>query len=467
MRNMTLSAMAWAVSGVLCNEEKSDLLKEASMVTIDSRQIEQEGVFVATKGARVDGHDFINQVFEKGALCVICEKAPQKAKGPYILVDDSFQALKDLASYYRSQLSIKVVGIIGSMGKTSTKEMVAAVLSAHYNVLKTEGNFNNEVGVPLTIFRIRDAHEVAVIEMGISQFGEMERLGAIVRPDMVVFTCVGPCHLEFLGDLDGVLKAKSEVILSMAEKGVLVLNGQDEKLKLIDKSIAGNRKIIRFGSNSEEDDVYATEKTSLGLEGSKFMANFPDGSHYEMVVPLPGIHMVDNGLAAAAVGFEMGLNLEEIRRGMAGVTALSGRGHLIHTNKYLIVDDCYNANPKSVCAAIDIMQEALGRKVAILGDMFELGEDSDKLHREVGEYAATKGIDSLICVGSNSKHMYEAARHYENLELRYYPNKEVLMKALSDETKEILREGDSILLKASHGMGFAEVVSMLTEKGNE
>lgn len=464
MRNMTLNAIAWAVHGVLYNEMKSDLSKEASMVTIDSRQIEVDGIFVATKGARVDGHSFIDQVFLSGALGVICEELPSKPKGPCIVVKDSFQALKDLAAYYRSQMAVKVVGIIGSMGKTSTKEMVAAVLSAHYNVLKTEGNFNNEVGVPLTLFRLRDAHEVAVVEMGISEFGEMDRLGAVVRPDIVVFTCVGPCHLEFLGDLDGVLKAKSEVINHMPPSGVLVLNGQDEKLNLITEESAGGRRIIRFGNNPEHDNVYSSSRISLGLEGSKFMANFPDNSHYEMTVPLPGFHMIDNALAASAVGFELGLNLEEIRRGMAGVTALSGRGHLIHTSKYLLVDDCYNANPKSVCAAIDLLQDALGRKVAILGDMFELGEDSEKLHREVGEYAAKNGVDSLICVGSNAKYIYEAARQNEDLEIRYYPNRELLMKALEDESKNILREGDTILLKASHGMGFAEVVNFLSEE---
>lgn len=461
MRNMTLSAIAWAVQGVIYNEEKSDMSKEATSVVIDSRLVEPDGIFVAVKGERVDGHDFIEQVFKAGALGVICEKHPTKAKGPYILVDSSLQALKDLAAYYRSQVSIKVVGIVGSMGKTSTKEMVAAVLSSHYNVLKTEGNFNNEIGVPLTIFRIRDGHEVAVIEMGISDFGEMDRLGVIVRPDVVVFTCVGPCHLEFLGDLDGVLRAKSEIFKHVSPNGVLVLNGEDEKICLVDDKMSEGRKIVRFGVNAQTDDVYASSQELLGLEGTKFMANFADGSHYEMTVPLPGIHMVPNAMAAAAVGFELGLNLEEIRRGMAGVEALAGRGRLIHTSKYLLIDDCYNANPKSVCAGIDLMNNALGRKVAILGDMFELGDDTESLHRGVGEYAANNGIDSLICVGTLAKFIYEGARTNENLELRFYPNKELLIKALEDESKQILKEGDSILIKASHGMGFAQIVEFL------
>lgn len=462
MRNMTLSAICEAVNGKLYNAEKADMKKEATGVVIDSRQIEAGGIFVATVGERVDGHSFIGQVFEKGALGVIAEKLPSSADGPIILVEGSFEALKALAGYYRNQLSVKIVGIVGSVGKTSTKEIVASVLSSHFEVLKTEGNFNNEVGVPLTIFKIRDAHDVAVVEMGVSNFEEMDRLGAIVRPDVVVFTCIGPCHLEFLGDLNGVLRAKTEVIPHMASNGVLVLAGQDEMLQKIDSDMSLGRKIIYYGKESKRDDVYASDIENLGLEGSKFIANFPDGGHYEMMIPLPGYHMVDNAVAAATVGHILGLNMEEIRRGMSNVTALSGRGHLIHTEKYLILDDCYNANPKSMFAAIDILGYALGRKVAILGDMFELGEDSQKLHGEVGKYAASHGVDSLIFVGSLAKYMYESARKYEDIEIRYYPNRELLMSAIEDESKEILKKGDSILIKASHGMGFSEIVEYLS-----
>ena len=463
MKNMTIAAMCEAVGGKLYYAEKSDMAKEATCVVIDSRLIEEGGVFVATVGERVDGHSFIDSVFEKGAMAVIAEKLPAKAKGPVILVEDSFEALKNLAKYYRNQLSLKIVGIVGSVGKTSTKEIVASVLSAHYEVLKTEGNFNNEIGVPLTIFNIRDAHEVAVIEMGISNFGEMDRLGAIVRPDVVIYTCIGPCHLEFLGDLDGVLKAKTEVIPHMAKDGVLILSGNDEMLRKIDEETAAGREILYFGKESKRDDVYASEIENLGLEGSSFTVNFPNREHYKMMIPLPGYHMVDNAVAAAAAGYILGLNLEEIRRGMAGVQALSGRGHLVHTSKYLILDDCYNANPKSMCAAIDTLSYALGRKVAILGDMFELGEDAQKLHAEVGDYAVTHGVDSIICVGTLSKYMYEAARVHTDVEIRYYPNRELLMKALQDTGKDILKQGDSILIKASHGMGFSEIVEYLSE----
>lgn len=459
---MNIWAIAEAIGGKLENAVKCDLTKEATGVVIDSRLIEEGGIFVATKGERVDGHDFIQKVFDDGALAVICERIPPKVKGPCIVVEDSLAALRELARYYRDQLSVRIVGIVGSVGKTSTKELVASVLDSHFEVLRTEGNLNNEIGVPLTVLKIRDGHEVAVIEMGISDFGEMDRLGKIVRPDVVLFTNIGPCHLENLKDLEGVLKAKTEVIPHMSPSGTIILNGQDEMLDRINVDMAGDRKIIRYGKESKRDDVYASSIENLGLDGSKFIANFPDGSHYEMTVPLPGYHMVDNAVAAAAVGFLMGLNLEEIRRGLTSVEQLSGRGHIIHSPKYTIVDDCYNANPKSMYAAIDTLGYSLGRKVAILGDMFELGEETEKLHAQVGDYAAEHGVDSLIFVGSAAKFMYERARIHEGIEIRYYPNKELLITALSDETKEILKPQDTILVKASHGMGFSEVVDYLS-----
>ena len=462
MRNMTIQTIAEAVGGRIENAGRSDITKEATGVYIDSRQVEEGSIFVALKGERSDGHDFITEAFENGALAVMCEISQQKPKGACIVVEDCKAALAKLAAFYRNQLSIRVVGVVGSVGKTSTKEMISSVLSAHYDLLVTEDNENNEIGVPLTILRIRDGHEVAVVEMGISDFGQMDRLGQIVRPEIVLFTNIGPSHLEYLGDLDGVFRANAEIIPHIAGLGTIVISGQDEKLSAIEQ-IAGGRRIIKFGKESKRDDVYASNIENLGLEGSNFTANFPDGSHYEMNVPLPGYHMVDNAIAAAAVGFLMGLNLEEIRRGMAGVEPLSGRGHIIHTDKYTIVDDCYNANPKSVCAAIDTLGYALTRKVAILGDMLELGEKSDILHGQVGDYAADQGVDSLIFVGTSAKFMYEHARTHEGVEIRYYPNKDLLLNVLSDPSKEILKPGDTILLKASNKIGFAEVVEFLSK----
>lgn len=462
LRELTLKNIAKAVSGryIEPGQDKSktgaaDLADtEATAVVIDSRKIVPGAVFVATKGERADGHDYIGQVFEQGALGVICERIPEGINGPCIVVEDSFAALKKLAGYYRSVMkNVRIVGIVGSVGKTSTKELVASVLGEKYCVLKTEGNFNNEIGVPLTLLRIRDEHEIAVVEMGISDFGEMSRLGDMVRPNGVVMTNIGPCHLEKLVDLDGVLKAKSEVFDYIDDDGFLALNGEDEKLNTV-KGYK-NLKVIRFGEHS---DVYAKNPVSRGLEGSEFTVCTADGEAFETMVPLPGRHMVMNSLAATAVAEEFGLTEEQIDRGIRAVKPVAGRSNLIRTENCLVVDDCYNANPKSMKAAVGLMSDALGRKVAILGDMFELGEDAATLHAEVGEYAATHGIDKLICVGELSENMYKAAKSAGMEDAAYFKTREELLAKLSETG---LERGDTVLVKASHGMGFAEVIKAL------
>lgn len=462
MRNMTIQAMADAVGGRLVNTARSDLKKEAVSVAVDSRLSEEGGVYIAISAPAGDGHAYIDHAFDKGVLAVICERPPSKPKGACIVVEDSRIALEKLAGYYRTQLSVRVIGIVGSVGKTSTRQMTASVLSSHFNIHCSEGNMNNLTGAALTVLGIRDGHEAAVVEMGISDHGQMDRIGGMVRPDTVVFTNIGPCHLEQLGDIDGVFRAKTEIIAHMPPSGTLILNGNDEKLDEIDETLAGCRRIVRYGKESKRDDVYASDIRNLGYEGSSFVANFPDSSHYEMTVPVPGYHAVENAMAAVATGFIMGLNLEEIRRGLSEADPLSGRGHVIQTDRFTVVDDCYNASPKSMCAAIDMLGCVPGRKVAILGDMKGLGELSDKLHGNVGDYAAVHGADSLIFVGPSAKFMYERARVHEGIEIRYYPNRELLIAALSDETKEIIKPGDTILVKASHSVGFSEVVDYLS-----
>ena len=462
MKGMTLGAITAVCGGELhikITEQAQNIEQEISSVIIDSRKAEPGCLFVATKGERVDGHTFIPQVIEAGALGVVCETAPENPTGTYILVKDSFQALKDIAEYYLSVLSVKTVGITGSVGKTSTKEMIASVLSQRFSVLKTAGNFNNEVGVPLTIFNIRESHEIAVLEMGISDFGEMDRLSKIVRPDVCVMTNIGQCHLENLGTLDGVLKAKSEIFHYMKEDGAVCVNGDDAKLHTI-QNVNGKAPVF-FGRGSE-NDVYATDIVSRGLEGTSCTVHTKKGA-FVVTIPLPGAHMVDNALAAAAVGLLFSMTLDEIKKGIEAVEGMSGRSHLIRTNSYLLVDDCYNANPKAMRAALDLLEQADGRRVAVLGDMFELGEDSDKLHAEVGTYAASKSLGLLLCTGTQSKYMYEAALKLKSdAAIKYYETREALLAALKEEN--LLQKGDTVLIKASHGMGFEKVVEYLKDK---
>lgn len=453
MKNMTLEMIAKACCGELHGNTVGE--KEASCVVIDSRKMEKDGIFIATRGERVDGHDFIPRVAEEGALGVVCEKEPENCGIPYILVKDSFEALQDIAEYYRKQLTIPVIGITGSVGKTSTKEMIAAVLSQKFHILKTEGNFNNEIGLPLTVLRIRQEHEAAVLEMGISNFGEMHRLSRIAKPDICVMTNIGQCHLENLGSREGILKAKSEIFDYANPEGYTFVNGDDDMLCLVKGK--GDHKPIHFGRNPS-NEVFASDVMNRGLLGSHAVIHM-GLSVFPVEIPLPGEHMVNNALAAAAVGNCLGLTKEQIQTGISGVQAVGGRSHVIALPSLTVIDDCYNANPVSMKAAIDLLMMAIGRKVAILGDMFELGEREKELHGEVGAYAAEKGIDVLICAGELSGCMYEKALSMGGKsEVYYFETRDAMLA----ELKDILKPGDSVLVKASHGMQFEKVVEFLT-----
>ena len=267
--------------------------------------------------------------------------------------------------------------------------MIASVLGVKYNTLKTAGNFNNEVGLPLTVFNIRKEHEAAVLEMGISDFGEMHRLSKIARPNLCVITNIGLCHLEFLGDRDGVLRAKSEIFDFAAAGAKAIVNGDDDKLSTLKSR--EDLDVTLFGMDSS-NDVYAKQVENLGLDGLKCVISTPVGE-FSAHIHIPGMHMVYNALAGTCVGLACGLTLEEIKSGIENAQTISGRNNLIHTENYTIMDDCYNANPVSMKASLDVLSTALGRKVAILGDMGELGTDELALHYTVGEHAAGKNID--------------------------------------------------------------------------
>lgn len=455
MKNLTLENITRVCSGTYYGPADK-MYTEVSAIATDSRKVEKGGLFVPVVGERVDAHRFIPQVMEAGALATLSERILPEADFPYIVVESSLQAVKDIAEFYLQQLSIPVVGITGSVGKTSTKEVVASVLKEKYNTLYTEGNFNNELGLPLTVFRLRDEHEIAVLEMGISDFGEMSRLAKIARPDTCVITNIGTCHLENLGDRDGVLRAKTEVFDFLKENGHIVLNGDDDKLSTVKEY--KESKPVFFGLG-EGLDVYADELKSNGLKGTSCRIHLGETS-FCVFVPMPGRHMVYNALAAAAVGRIYGLTVEEITRGIESLKPISGRFHIIETDKFLIVDDCYNANPMSMKASMDVMRDGSGRRVAILGDMGELGENEIALHREVGIHAASCGIDVCICTGALCEYMAQAAREAgTELEVIYEPSRESLLEHLG----EYVQEGDTILVKASHFMKFEEVLKKLQE----
>ena len=457
MKNMTLKNIAMACGGKLLGG-REDL--EIAGAVMDSRKIEKDFLFFAIKGERVDGHRFIPQVMENGAACAVCEKEPERKEdgkpvGPYILVEDVKKAMQDIAAFYRSGLTIPVIGITGSVGKTSTKEFIAAVLGEKYKVLKTQGNYNNEIGVPLTLMRIRKEHEAAVVEMGINHFGEMHRLSRMAAPDIVVMTNIGDCHLEALGSREGILKAKSEIFDFMKENGTVIINGDDDMLSTIKE--VHKHTPVTFGKN-KNNLCYATDIRSKGLFGSSARIHSLSGS-FQAEIPLPGEHMVYNALAAAAVGEALGLSGEEIAAGISAVKPTEGRSNLVKCKDKVVIDDCYNANPVSMCAALDLLAQADTRKVAILGDMFELGGNAEKLHGDVGRYAAGLALDVVICVGEISAEMAKEAKDANTgkSEIYYYAAKEALLQ----ELQHIIKPEDTILVKASHGMEFTEIVEKL------
>ena len=476
MKEMTCLELAGVCGGKFFGT-KEEGERIIAGIGIDSRKIEKDWVFGATVGERVDGHSFIPQVFEKQAACVISEKILEEPKGPYILVKSTFQALKDAAAYYRSLLSVKIVGITGSVGKTSTKEMVAAVLSEKYKVQKTFKNLNNEVGVPLTLFSIGKEHEAAVVEMGISDFGEMSRLGKMVKPDVMVITNIGQSHLENLKSRDGILKAKTEVFEEMNDSSEVVLNGDDDKLSGI--SQVHGKKPHFFSKQDPGAEVYATDIVSRGLFGSDCILHIGKEC-INVHIPLPGEHMVLNAIGAAAVGTVLGLTPEEIAGGISKAQAVAGRGEIIRAGAYTVIDETYNANPASMRAAMDLLAMADTRKAAVIGDMFELGEDTEALHKQTGAYCARKGIDVIICIGKLARFMAEGAREAGEpgesaekdgvkertalekgvREVYYFEDKQMCLKQLF----RILKPGDAVLLKASHGMEFGKLLEAFKEK---
>ena len=362
MKDFTLAEIAKACNGEYVGDES---LKNTKITSVerDSRQVKNGSLFLAIKGERVDGHDFIEKCFAQGAVCALCEKAPENATKPCIVVSSTLDAVKKIGRAYREKFDIPVIGISGSVGKTSTKEMLYAVLSQKFKTHKTQGNLNNELGVPLTLLSMPEDTEAAVIEMGISDFGEMTRLSEMVQPTICVLTIIGECHLENLGNRDGVLKAKTEMFKNARENADFILNGDDDKLSTV-KTVNGKKPVF-FGLDAK-NDFYAKNIKNSG-DGKVLATLCFDNNNIDVEIPAIGTYMVTNALAAAAAGKLLGLTDEEIANGVASYKTVGSRANVINTGKIKIIDDCYNANPTShvetakcpVCSEASAMEKAV------------------------------------------------------------------------------------------------------------
>lgn len=449
MKLITLEEIAKACGGEYIGEEEKKVIAVTSVV-IDSRLVEKGSLFVAIKGERTDGHLYIDNAFSSGAVCAISEVRVD-TENPYILVKSSEQAIKEIAEYYRGLFeNIEVIGITGSVGKTSTKEMIALVLSQEYTVHKTQGNFNNELGVPLTLLAMPEDTEAAVVEMGISDFGEMTRLSKMVRPTVCVFTNIGCCHLENLKDRDGVLKAKTEMLNYKSDDALIFVNGDDDKLSTIEGVTAS------YGLN-EKNDYHAVDIENNGENSVRCTLCF-EGKRLDVTVPALGNYMVANALAAAAVAKAFNMSDESIVKGIESFTTVGSRANLIDTGIVKIIDDCYNANPTSVKAALDTLCGigGKGRRVAVLGDMKELGEKERELHAEIGKHVTKCGIDILITVGELAKVIGN------NTDIAQVYHFDTVESAI-EEIDTVLHKNDIVLVKASHSMHFEKIVDFLKE----
>jgi len=448
MKHLTPHKIAEITRGEFIGDGSALRIRVAGAVR-DNRDVKPGNLFVCIRGARADGHAYANSAFASGAACCLAQQRIPDAKGPYVLVESTLESIKALGGYYRGLFEIPIIGVTGSVGKTTAKELIAAVLGAKYRVLKTPKNLNNELGVPLTLLSLDGQYEAAVIEMGISGFGEMGRLAQMVKPDIFIITKIGYSHIEELGDLNGVLQAKSEAFAYMRQGGVAILNGDDDLLWGYDP---GMRKIT-FGTGMRND--FRAENICAEGIGAVICDIVSDTGRMHTKIPAYGSHLASLMPAAAAVGRLLGLTDDEIVRGALSYAPVDGRANVKDTGSITLIDDCYNANPHSVKAALTSLSTLPGRRVAILGDMFGLGEQSDALHHEIGAFAALSNLDSLICCGDKAALIYNSYLSSGGGPAHYYPGKAGLIASLP----QLIKQGDNVLIKASRAMQFEEIAA--------
>jgi len=448
--------------------------REFTNVVIDSRQAVNGSLFVALPGERQDGHDYVVDAFHRGATAAlvahpvaghdltwpVAGALPVEAPaGPVCLqVADSLAALQQVAAAWRQRLgALRVVGVTGSLGKTSTKDAIATVLAQRYCVLKNEGNLNNEIGLPLTLLRLTSEHEIAVLEMGMYARGEIARLVEMARPSVGVVTNVGPVHLERLGTIENIAAAKAELPQGLPADGVAVLNGDDQRVSAM-AGLTPARKVIRYGLGPQ-NDLWADEVESRGLAGTK-MRLYYQGESRVLHLVSPGRHNVYVALAAAAVGLAEGLSWDEIIQGLSAQGAVGRLRIRRGAGGSTLLDDAYNASPASMLADLDLLAEVDARRLAILGDMLELGEVEEGGHREVGRRAG-EVLSVLVTVGRRARWIAEEAlRRNPALVVRTYEDR----NGVADWVRSQLQAGDCLLIKGSRGMALEEVVAALCEE---
>ena len=456
MEALTLRQLLEAVGGTLLGDF-NDLDATVSDVCTDSRAVTPGCLFLPLEGERFDGHSFINSALESGAAgCITARDRESYQPGKfYVKVRSTHRALRDLARYYKSLFPIPYVAVTGSVGKTTTKDMVAAVLGIRYKVLKTEGNFNNDIGLPLTLLRLNHSHQICILEMGMDHAGEIDYLSELVEPDVALISNVGDAHIENLGSREAIFAAKCEIFGHLKKDGLAVLNGDDAMLSTLRGKLS--QKTVFVGSGEGLDytayNVDSDGATHLSCEVKTPLTRF------QANIPALGGHMIYPTLMAAAVAEHFGMGADEITQGIRAFLPTKMRMNVIRCQgDIVILNDAYNANPQSMRAAAAVLSDAKGRhRVAVVGDMKELGPNSELFHRAVGGYFAEAGVERLIAVGDLARFMAEGAREKGLDQAVYFETLEDAKSALLRE----LRSGATILVKASRSMAFEKIVDFL------
>ena len=429
-------------------------------VVTDTRKIAEGALFLALKGERFNGEDFAREAAVKGAAGVLVsdscsEENLRGIEETVILVGDTLHAYQQIAHLWRKKFHIPVVAITGSNGKTTTKELVAAVLSARGPVLKTQGNFNNEIGLPLTLLGLREEHRAAVVEIGMRGLHQIEALAPVAEPTLGIVTNVGETHIELLGSIENIARAKSELVEAIPPGGTVILNGDNEYVAAMKDKAQKGVKVFSFGLEKGVDVRGEDIQTRDGA--TEFAVRYGNGRQ-EYLLPMVGRHNVYNALSAVATGIALGLSSEEIREGLSHAEAAKMRFQIEQKGDYRIVNDAYNASPMSMTAAISTLSElAKGRKVAVMGDMLELGETALQAHLHVGEELAEKGFTAVITLGKMGEKIAEGAEHGGILEVRRCGSHKEAAEAL----KEVLKPGDTVLVKGSRGMEMEKVIDLM------
>lgn len=449
---LTFLEIVKAINGEILVDSKNN---NFNSLCIDTRKVEKDNIFLAISGENFNGNSYIKDAFKKGASIAIIDEIlfdseELRDKGTIIKVNNTCEALLSLANYYRKKLGIKVVGVTGSTGKTSTKDLIAAFLSNKYKVFKTKGNFNNQIGLPLMILQLDSSYDVAVLEMGMSDLGEIHTLAQTALPDIAVITNIGLSHIENLKTRENILKAKMEITDFFNGENELIVTGEDSKLENIKSECF---KITKIGYNHEYE-VYGTN-IILKEEETEFEAHL-NRKHHKFTLPMAGKHNVLNAMLAISVANKLGVTFESMEKGIANLEATSMRLQLIKKDKFIIINDCYNASPDSMKSSLDVLNTyKSGRRIAILGTMNELGHEAFNAHKEVGEYASDK-VDKLVVIGDYKDSFKEG---FNGEEIEIYTTKEEFIS----NVQTLVKENDILLVKASRGMKFEDIVNYIEQ----